>query len=45
MNVLNDLCLCIKCLYTFPHLRNAIPYHIDNFYHLESDIKMKIYIY
>ena len=45
INVLNDLCLCIKCLYTFPHLRNAIPYHIDNFYHLESDIKMKIYIY
>ena len=27
INVLNDLCLCIKRLYTFPHLYNATPYY------------------
>ena len=27
INVLNDLCLYIKRLYTFPHLYNATPYY------------------
>ena len=27
INVFNDLCLCIKRLYTFPHLYNATPYY------------------
>ena len=27
INVLNDLCLLTKSLYTFPHLYNATPYY------------------
>ena len=30
INVLNDLCLYIKRLYTFPHLYNATPYYSRN---------------
>ena len=26
INELNDLCLCIERLYTFPHLYNVTPY-------------------
>ena len=30
INVRNDLCLCIKRLYTFPYLNNVTPYYISN---------------
>ena len=32
INVLNDLCLCTKRLYTFLHLHNSIPYYSCNNY-------------
>ena len=30
IRVLNDLCLCIKRLYIYPHLCYAIPYYIPH---------------